>query len=61
MQGLRSESESQEIYPDSCAYILHLQRISAATRAGLFIVEMKEKTFRSILDIAKKAGATRRF
>jgi hypothetical protein len=45
MQGLCSESESQEIYPDSCAYILHLQRMSAATRAGLFIVEMKEKTF----------------
>jgi hypothetical protein len=52
MQGLRSESESQEIYPDSCAYTLHLQRISAATRAGLVIVEMKEKTFRNILDIA---------
>jgi hypothetical protein len=61
MQGLRSESESQEIYPDSCAYTLHLQRISAATRAGLVIVEMKEKTFRNILDIAKKAGVTRRF
>jgi hypothetical protein len=58
MQGLWSESESQGIYPDSCAYILHLQRISAATRAGLVIVEilveMKEKTFRNILDIAKK-------
>jgi hypothetical protein len=27
---------------------------SAATRAGLVIVEMKEKTFRNILDIAKK-------
>jgi hypothetical protein len=66
MQGLRSESESQEIYPDSCAYTLHLhtlhlQRISAATRAGLVVVEMKEKTFRNILDIAKKAGVTRRF
>jgi hypothetical protein len=60
MQGLRSESESQEIYPDSCAYTLHLQRISAATRAGV-IVETKEKTFRNILDIAKKAGVTRRF
>jgi hypothetical protein len=46
---------------DSCAYTLHLQRISAATRAGLVIVEMKEKTFRNILDIAKKAGVTRRF
>jgi hypothetical protein len=31
------------------------------TRAGLVIVEMKEKTFRNILDIAKKAGVTRRF
>jgi hypothetical protein len=50
-----------EIYPDSCAYTLHLQRISAATRAGRVIVEMKEKTFRNILDIAKKAGVTRRF
>jgi hypothetical protein len=59
MQGLSSESESQEIYPNSCAYTL--QRISAATRAGLVIVEMKEKTFRNILDIAKKAGVTRRF
>jgi hypothetical protein len=35
-------------------HTLHLQRISAATRAGLFIVQMKEKTFRNILDIAKK-------
>jgi hypothetical protein len=51
----------QEIYPDSGAYTLHLQRISAATRAGLVMVEMKEKTFRNILDIAKKAGVTRRF
>jgi hypothetical protein len=59
--GPGSASESQEIYPDSCAYTLHLQRISAATRAGLVIVEMKEKTFRNILDIAKKAGVTRRF
>jgi hypothetical protein len=42
------------MYPDSCAYTLHLQRISATTRAGLVIVEMKEKTFRNILDIAKK-------
>jgi hypothetical protein len=42
-------------------HTLHLQRISAATRAGLVIVEMKEKTFRNILDIAKKAGVTRRF
>jgi hypothetical protein len=58
MQGLRSESESQEIYPDSCAYTLHLQRFSAATRAGVVIIEMKEKTFRNILDIAKKAGVT---
>jgi hypothetical protein len=41
MQGLRIESESQEIYPDSCAVTLHLQRIRAATRAGLVIVEMK--------------------
>jgi hypothetical protein len=40
---------------------LHLQRISAATRAGRVIVEMKGKTFRNILDIAKKAGVTRRF
>jgi hypothetical protein len=31
-----------------------LQRISAATRAGIVIVEMKEKTFKNILDIAKK-------
>jgi hypothetical protein len=53
MQGLWSESESQEIYPDSCAYTLHLQRISAATRAGRVIVEMKEKTFRNILDSKK--------
>jgi hypothetical protein len=36
------------------AYTLHLQRISAVTRAGFVIVEMKEKTFRNILDIAKK-------
>jgi hypothetical protein len=49
------------MYPDSCAYTLHLQLISAATRAGLVIVEMKEKTLRNILDIAKKAGVTRRF
>jgi hypothetical protein len=42
------------MYPDSCAYTLHLQRISAATRAGRVIVEMKENTFRKILDIAKK-------
>jgi hypothetical protein len=28
--------------------------ISAATRAGLVIVEMKENIFRNILDIAKK-------
>jgi hypothetical protein len=49
------------MYPNSCAYTLHLQRISAATRAGLVIVEMKEKTFRNILDIAKKAEVTRRF
>jgi hypothetical protein len=28
--------------------------ISAATRAGLVMVEMKEKTFKNILDIAKK-------
>jgi hypothetical protein len=37
-------------------HTLHLQRtsISAATRAGRVIVEMKEKTFRNILDIAKK-------
>jgi hypothetical protein len=34
--------------------ICNLQRINAATRAGLVIVEMKEKTFRNILDIAKK-------
>jgi hypothetical protein len=61
MQGLRIESESQEIYPDSCAYTLHLQRIRAATRAGLVIVEMKEKTFKNILYITKKAGVTRRF
>jgi hypothetical protein len=27
---------------------------SAATRAGLVIIEMKENTFRNILDIAKK-------
>jgi hypothetical protein len=39
------------MYPNSCAYTLHLQHISAATRAGLVIVEMKEKTFRNILDI----------
>jgi hypothetical protein len=52
MQGLWSESESLEIYPDSCAYTLPLQRISAATRAGRVIAEMKEKTFRNILDIA---------
>jgi uncharacterized pyridoxal phosphate-containing UPF0001 family protein len=33
---------------------LHLQRISAVTRAGLVIVEMDENTFRNILDIVKK-------
>jgi hypothetical protein len=44
MQGLGSESESQEIYSDSYAYTLHLQRITAVIRAGLVIVEMKEKT-----------------
>jgi hypothetical protein len=38
----------------------HLQRISAATRAGLVMVEMKEKAFRNIRDSAKKAGVTRR-
>jgi hypothetical protein len=58
MQGLWSESESQEIYPNSCAYTLHLQRISAATRAGRVIVEMKEKTFMNILDIAKSWSYT---
>jgi hypothetical protein len=35
-------------------HTLHLQRISAVTRAGLVIVEMKGKTFRNIHDIAKK-------
>jgi hypothetical protein len=32
--------------------------ISAATRAGRVIVEMKEKTFRNILDIAKSCNYT---
>jgi hypothetical protein len=50
--------KKQEIYPDFCAYTPHLQRISAATRAGRVIVEMKEKTFRNILDIAKSWSYT---
>jgi hypothetical protein len=39
---------------------VNLQRISAATPAGLVIVEMKEN-FSNIIDIAKKAVVTRRF
>jgi hypothetical protein len=42
------------MYHDSCAYTLHLQRISAARRSGRVIVEMKEKTFRNILGTQKK-------
>jgi hypothetical protein len=37
---------------------LHLQRISAVARAGRVIVEMKEKTFRNMLDIAKSWSYT---
>jgi carbohydrate-selective porin OprB len=55
MQGLWSESESQEIYPDSCAYTLHLQRISAAIHERNFSSsKWKKRLLGTFLTLQKK-------
>jgi hypothetical protein len=62
MHGLWSESESQEIYPDSCAsYTLHLQRISAAIHERDFSSsKWKQRLLGTFLTL-QKAGVTRSF
>jgi hypothetical protein len=55
MQGLWSESESQEIYPDSCPYTLHLQRISATIHERNFSSsKLKKRLLGTFLTLQKK-------